>query len=33
MQIDAAREAGEISEQEAAEVEDVLLARLIDARS
>jgi hypothetical protein len=32
MQIDVAREAGEISEQEAAEVEDVLLARLIDAR-
>jgi Gas vesicle protein G len=32
IEIDAAREAGEISEQEAAEAEDILLARLIDAR-
>lgn len=32
MEIDAAREAGMISEAEAAEAEDVLLARLIAAR-
>ena len=32
MEIDAAREAGEITEQEAAEAEDILLARLIAAR-
>ena len=32
MEIDAAREAGEIGEQEAAEAEDILLARLIAAR-
>jgi hypothetical protein len=32
MEIEAAREAGEIGEQEAAEAEDILLARLIDAR-
>jgi hypothetical protein len=33
MEIDAARQAGEISEQEAAEAEDVLLERLIAARA
>ena len=32
MEIDAAREAGEISDQEAAEAEDVLLERLIAIR-
>jgi hypothetical protein len=32
MEIDAAREAGTIGEEEAAEAEDVLLARLIAAR-
>jgi len=32
MEIDAARQAGEISEQEAAEAEDILLERLIAAR-
>jgi hypothetical protein len=32
MEIDAAREAGEIGEQEAAEAEDVLLERLIAIR-
>jgi hypothetical protein len=32
MEIDAAREAGEISEQEAAEAEDILLERLIATR-
>ena len=32
MEIDEARAAGEITEQEAAEAEDILLARLIDAR-
>ena len=32
MEIDAAREAGEIDEQEAAEAEDVLLERLIAIR-
>jgi hypothetical protein len=32
MEIEAAREAGEIGEQEAAEAEDILLARLIAAR-
>jgi hypothetical protein len=32
MEIDAARQAGELGEQEAAEAEDVLLARLIAAR-
>lgn len=32
MEIDAAREAGEISEEAAAEAEDVLLERLIAAR-
>lgn len=32
MEIDAAREAGTISEAEAAEAEDILLARLIAAR-
>ena len=32
MEIDAAREAGEISEQEAAEAEDILLERLIAIR-
>jgi hypothetical protein len=32
MEIDAAREAGTISEEEAAEAEDILLARLIAAR-
>ena len=32
MEIDAAREAGEISEQEAAEAEDMLLERLIAIR-
>jgi hypothetical protein len=33
MEIDAARQAGEISEREAAEAEDVLLERLIAARA
>jgi hypothetical protein len=33
MDIDAAREAGEIGEQEAAEAEDVLLERMIAIRS
>jgi hypothetical protein len=32
MEIDAAREAGEISEEDAAEAEDILLERLIAAR-
>ncbi|HET9506840.1 MAG TPA: gas vesicle protein GvpG [Gaiellaceae bacterium] len=32
MEIDAAREAGEIGEQEATEAENILLARLIAAR-
>jgi Gas vesicle protein G len=32
MEIDAAREAGEIGEDEAAEAEDILLERLIAAR-
>lgn len=32
MEIDAAREAGEISEQDAAEAEDILLERLIAGR-
>ena len=32
MEIDAAREAGEISEQEASEAEDILLERLIVVR-
>jgi Gas vesicle protein G len=32
MEIEAAREAGEIDEATAAEAEDILLARLIDAR-
>jgi hypothetical protein len=32
MEIDAAREAGEIGEQEAAEAEDILLERLIALR-
>ena len=32
MEIDRAREAGEIGEAEAAEAEDILLARLIAAR-
>jgi hypothetical protein len=32
MEIEAAREAGEIGEEEAAEAEDVLLARLIAIR-
>jgi hypothetical protein len=32
MEIDAAREAGEISEQEASEAEDILLERLIAIR-
>jgi hypothetical protein len=32
LEIDAAREAGTISEDEAAEAEDILLARLIAAR-
>jgi Gas vesicle protein G len=32
MEIDAAREAGEIGEQEAAEAEDILLERLIAIR-
>jgi hypothetical protein len=32
MEIDAARETGEISEQEAAEAEDILLERLIAMR-
>jgi hypothetical protein len=32
MEIEAAREAGEIGEQEAAEAEDILLARLIARR-
>jgi hypothetical protein len=32
MEIDAARQAGELGEQEAAEAEDILLARLIAAR-
>lgn len=32
MEIEAAREAGEIGEEEAAEAEDILLARLIAAR-
>ncbi len=32
MKIDAAREAGEISEEDAAEAEDILLERLIAAR-
>jgi hypothetical protein len=32
MEIDAARQAGEVSEQEAAEAEDILLERLIAAR-
>ena len=32
MEIDAARQAGEIDEQTAAEAEDILLERLIDAR-
>jgi Gas vesicle protein G len=32
MEIDAAREAGDISEQEAAEAEDILLERLIATR-
>jgi Gas vesicle protein G len=32
MEIDAARQAGELSEQEAAEAEDILLERLIAAR-
>jgi hypothetical protein len=32
MEIDEAREAGEISEQEAAEAEDILLERLIAIR-
>jgi hypothetical protein len=33
MEIDAARQAGEIGEEEAAEAEDVLLERLIAARA
>ena len=33
MEIDAAREAGEIGEQEAAEAEDLLLERLIAIRA
>ena len=33
MEIDAAREAGEIGEQEATEAENILLARLIAARA
>jgi Gas vesicle protein G len=32
MEIDAAREAGEVTEQEAAEAEDILLERLIAIR-
>jgi hypothetical protein len=32
MEIDAAREAGELTEQEAAEAEDILLERLIAIR-
>jgi hypothetical protein len=32
MEIQAAREAGEIGEEEAAEAEDILIARLIAAR-
>jgi Gas vesicle protein G len=32
MEIDRAREAGEIGEEEAAEAEDILLARLIASR-
>lgn len=32
MEIDRAREAGEIGDEEAAEAEDILLARLIAAR-
>ena len=32
IEIDAAREAGEISEEDAAEAEDILLERLIAAR-
>lgn len=32
MEVDAARAAGELSEEEAAEMEDVLLERLIAAR-
>jgi Gas vesicle protein G len=32
MEIDAARSAGELSEEEAAEAEDILLERLIAAR-
>jgi hypothetical protein len=32
MEIDAARQAGELSEQDAAEAEDILLERLIAAR-
>lgn len=32
MEIDAARQAGELGEQEAAEAENILLARLIAAR-
>jgi gas vesicle protein GvpG len=32
MEIDAAREAGEISEEDAAEAEDILVERLIAAR-
>ena len=32
LEIDAARQAGELSEQDAAEAEDILLERLIAAR-